>query len=199
MTSMTEWPGKGTYCGTRGGGGGSGVALALIIVLAPACKKDPCIDKSKPALDQCTARSEALQHEVNAIKRQLAQALANPGTIQVDPSVLMIDGKPIRALIREGTLSQDEVVKTLKHEKGSLQACYNRALKRDSALHHRKIRVTLAMKVVPSGTPRSIRITPNYNAQMTDCMLKAIRRWSFPSFTGSAVGVESPMTFTPKK
>ena len=161
-----------------------------------------CVDKSKPALDQANVKIEKMQTEINNIKRQLAQALANPGTITVDPSVLMIDGEPIKvpkAGTPEGTLSQKQVMTTLGQNKGSLQPCYNRALKRDSSLHHRKIKLKLSMKVRTNGIPMSISISPNYNAQMTDCMQKAIKRWKFPNFRGSPVGIESPVTFTPKR
>ena len=174
--------------------------LLLVAVTVVGCNEKKCVDKSKPELDKCTARSDELQTQINTLKRQLAQALANPGTIKVDPSVLMIDGKPIRvASGREGTISQAQVVGTLRRNKGSLQPCYNRALKRNSSLHHRKLQLTLSMKVNPNGSPSGIQISPRYDAQMDDCMTKAIRRWKFPPFKGSPVGIESPVTFTPKQ
>ena len=178
-----------------------GLVLSLVST-SVSCNQEPCVDKSKPKLDECNASAESLQKEINSLKRQLAQAIANPGTLKVDPSVLMIDGKSIavaKAGTAEGTLSQDQVVATLRKSKASLQPCYNRALKRDSSLHHRPIRLTLSMKVHPSGSARSISLSPNYESQMTECMKRAIARWQFPPFKGSPVGIESPVTFTPRR
>lgn len=183
------------------------IGAAAIWLLAPllcwsACgdRAKPCVDQSKPALEACNGRSEQLQSEINELKKQLAQALTNPGTVKVDPSVMVIDGKlggPAKVL--EGTISQDEVIRVLRQNKASLSPCYNRALKRDSALHHRKLVLTLAMKVKPAGVPDEIALGPNYDDGMIDCMKKAVRRWRFPTFKGTPVGVETPLTFQPKR
>jgi len=177
-----------------------GACLALGAALG-GCKDDSG-EKWQAQLATCRTELDQQERQVNDLKRKLATAIANPGTIKVDPSVLMIDGTPIkvpRAGTHEGSMSQQQVVATLRENKGSLQPCYNRALKRDSGLHHRKIKLNLTMKVRPSGAPADITIGPAYDLQMIDCMKKAIRRWKFPAFSGGAVEVESPMTFTPKK
>jgi hypothetical protein len=91
------------------------------------------------------------------------------------------------------------VIRVLRASKTSLRPCYDRALKRDSGLHHRKLVLSLALKVKPAGSPDDITLGPNYDDQMIDCMKKAVRRWRFPTFTGTPVGVETPLTFQPKK
>ncbi len=176
-------------------------ASVLLIALAPGCggKQAPCVDNSKPELDQCRLNSDKLQGEINALKRQLAQALASPGSIKVDPSVLMIDGKPIKVSVPEGNLSQEQVVATIRMNKPVLQQCYERAMKKNTALTHQKITLTLNFQVRPTGNAGEISISPNYDSMMIDCMKKAILRWRFPTFSGQPVGVESPITLTPRK
>lgn len=176
--------------------------MAAIVVLAlTGCggKQVPCVDKSKPELDQCRTATDKLQAEINTLKRQLAQALASPGSIKVDPSVLMIDGKPIKVSMPEGTLTQDQVVSTIRMNKPVLQQCYERAMKKNTALTHQKITLTLGFQVRPTGNASDITISPNYDSMMIDCMKKAIIRWRFPTFSGQPVGVESPITLTPRK
>lgn len=177
------------------------LAASLLPMIAVTACKDDSADRWKAQLATCRTDLDQQQRQVNDLKRKLASAIANPGTIKVDPSVLVIDGRPIKAPrpgTREGSLAQEQVVATLRENKGSLQPCYNRALKRDSGLHHRKIKLNLSMKVRPSGMPADITVGPAYDLQMIDCMKKAIRRWKFPAFSGGSVEVESPMTFTPK-
>jgi hypothetical protein len=179
-------------------------SAALVVISLAGCKcnepEQPCVDKSKPELDQCKLSGDKLQAEINSLKRLLAQALAAPGTIKVDPSVLMIGGKPIVVKApKEGSLSQDQVILTIRANKPALQSCYERAMKKNNALTQQKITLTLNLQIRPAGSASDINISPNYDSMMIDCMKKAIMRWRFPTFTGQPVGVESPITLTPRK
>lgn len=187
----------------RVGGGLIGPAVLCLVstLLVSGCQKaQDCVDKSKPALDECQKRSEALQRKLNDLKITLAQALQNPGTIKVDPELLQLEGpgKKRRIVLKEGTLKQGQVISVISVGKSGLQACYTRALKRNSALHHSKLTLTLDFKVKSSGDPVAISLRPNSDAKMIDCMKKAIKRWRFPRFQGQPVGVVSPVTLRPK-
>jgi hypothetical protein len=156
------------------------------------------VDKSKKPLEECQLNVDKLQAEIVTLKRKLAQALANPGTLKVED--LEIEGKvPKKVLPQEGTLTQDQVIATMRTHKPQLKACYERAMKKNVRLQQQKITLTIAFKVYSSGTPGEIRIRPNYDFKMNDCMKKSIRRWQFPAFTGQPVGVESPLTLSPQK
>lgn len=174
------------------------LAVAMLTLAACGGKKQECGDPSKGALDDCKGKQTQLQEEVNNLKRQLAQALANPGSIKVDPTVLMINGEVIMPKVQEGNLSQEQVVETIQLNKKVLKACYERALKKNGNLRRQSITLTLAFTVKPSGNADGISVRPNYDSLMIDCMQKAIQRWRFPNFTGQPVGVESPLTLTPK-
>jgi hypothetical protein len=179
-----------------------GAALGAVSLAGCTCnsQQQPCVDTSKPELEQCKLSGDKLQAEINSLKRLLAQALAAPGTIKVDPSVLMIGGKPIVVKApKEGSLSQDQVILTIRANKPALQVCYERAMKKNTALTQQKITLTLNLQIRPTGNASDISISPNYDSMMIDCMKKAIMRWRFPTFTGQPVGVESPITLTPRK
>jgi hypothetical protein len=175
------------------------VLSCLLTAGCNSCNPKPCVDQSKPELEQCKANQDKLQGEVNALKRTLAQALANPGTIRVDPSVLVIDGKPIKIPAREGSLTQEQVIQTMQQNRGVLQACYERAMKKNTSLTHQRVTLTVGFQVAPSGVAQGISISPNYDSLMMDCMKKAIMRWKFPPFSGQPVGVETPITLQPRK
>jgi len=178
------------------------VILLAAISLAGAVgctKQKECVDQSQKPLEECKINSDKLQAEIVTLKRQLAQALANPGTIQVDPEVLAIDGKkPIKVKPREGTLSQEQVISTMRANKAVLKRCYEKAMKKNSKLQQQQITLTIAFKVFPSGSAKEISIRPVYDFPMSDCMKTAIKRWRFPAFTGQPVGVESPLRLSPK-
>ena len=171
----------------------------LVVVGCPGPKAQECVDRSAKPLEECRVNGDKLQAEILTLKRQLAQALADPGSIKVDPSVLEIEGKLIKPTYKEGSLSQEEVISTMTKNKKVLKSCYERAMKKSVALQRDKITLTIGFKVQPSGSASNIRITPNHSTTMVDCMKKAIRRWKFPAFTGQPVGVESPLTLSPKR
>ena len=174
------------------------VAVALLTLLISCGGDKKCVDVSRPALDECKEHGDKLRKEVVDLKRQLAQSLANPGTIKVDPSVLMVNGRHVMPKLKEGTLSQDQVIATMRANKKVLKACYERAMKKNLSLRRQTITLTVGFKVQPSGIPAGISVRPNYDSMMLDCMRKAIKRWRFPTFSGQPVGVESPLTLTPK-
>ena len=180
---------------------GVGVLSLATLGMAACGQKTICVDKSKPALEQCQTKAEGLRKQLNDIKVKLAQALANPGTIKVDPEILTLigpEGKKRKIVLREGTLKQTEVIRVFRLGKVALQACYNHALKRNSSLRHSSLTLNVAFRVRASGSPASVSIRPNRDAKMTDCMKKAILRWEFARFSGQPVGVESPVTLRPK-
>ena len=174
--------------------------VCAVCLAAISCGGDKkCVDVSGAALEECRGEGDKLRKEVVDLKRHLAQSLANPGTITVDPSVLMINGRHVAPKLREGTLSQDEVITTMRQNKKVLKACYERAMKKNPSLRRQTITLTVGFSVRPTGIPSSISVRPNYDSMMVDCMRKAIKRWRFPPFTGQPVGVESPLTLTPKR
>jgi hypothetical protein len=177
------------------------LTLALIGMSLAGCKKRPnCVDKSKKPLEECRLNSDKLQAEIVTLKRQLAQALANPGSIKVDPEVLAVEGKiPKEIKPKEGTLTQEQVIATMRRNKTQLKACYERAMKKNVRLQQQKITLTIGFRVHANGTAQGIYIRPNYDYTMNDCMKKSIKRWRFPAFTGQPVGVESPLTLSPQK
>jgi len=185
-------------------GAAAAVAALALGACGSGCNGQPQagqqqVDRSLEALRKCESERDRLQEDLNALKVKLAQALANPGTIKVDPALLTIEGKSLMPAMQEGTLTQEQVFAVIGRSKGSLEACYTRALKRNSALHHGAITLSVSFSVRTNGRPTRIDIQPNRDGQMIDCMVKAIERWPFPEFDGQAVDVEAPVTLLPKK
>lgn len=176
----------------------AGIA-ALTIVGCSQGGSGTCAEKAE--LGQCREKGEKLRKEVNKLKRTLAQALANPGMVKVDSKLLVIEGeKPgsTGGTPREGTLSQSEVISTVTKNKGALQACYNRLIKRDSSFHHRTLKLRIGFSVQTLGSPTRVTVAPKYDAKLAACISAAIRRWKFPRFKGTAVDVVTPFTLKPK-
>lgn len=141
----------------------------------------------------------------DSLKRQLALALANPSKIQLtDPEIIELVAS-VRKERSGGAgpegidLNPKEASTIVMNGAPALQACYERALKRNAALQMRAgLGVVLGITVKPVGEVDTVDVSPSVDTEMTKCMKSTISRWKFPKFTGNAVTIEQKLTLTPK-
>lgn len=140
----------------------------------------------------------------DGLKRQLAMALANPSRIQLtDPEIIELVASARREKGGTADSSSDfntkEASAVVMRGATALQGCYERALKRNSALQMRTgLGVLLGITVKAVGDVETVEVAPSVDAEMTKCMKTTIGRWKFPKFTGQAVTIEQKLTLTPK-
>lgn len=185
----------------------------LVLCLGAACgakEKEDLLKRVNEANDQvlaCKKASSELKNEVGALKRQLAQAMSNPSRVVLtDPEVIELIASlkgPAPAkdepLLGKGALDPRAASKIVMGNAQALQICYERALKKNSALQFQAgLAVTLGITVKPQGTVDTIDVKPSVDQSMTSCMQTAIARWKFPPFAGSPVTIEQKLTLTPK-
>jgi hypothetical protein len=139
------------------------------------------------------------------LKRELAIALANPTKIQLnDPEIieLVASARKERGAgpeIGQGDLNPKEASAIVMRGAPALQGCYERALKKNSALQMRAgLGVTLGITVKPVGQVEGVEVSPSVDPEMTKCIKTTIGRWKFPTFTGHPVTIEQKLTLTPK-
>jgi predicted Zn finger-like uncharacterized protein len=78
-------------------------------------------------------------------------------------------------------VSDDEIVKAINRQRGTLSVCYNRALKHDNTL--KSVRLDVTVKFGYSGRPTSVVINDSKHRTsfLGQCLTDTIRRWTFPS------------------
>jgi hypothetical protein len=189
--------------------GGSLVVLALTLAATGCPKQDDGLtarlleaNAKNVACEKSLAETKA---ERDNLKKQLAVALANPTKITLnDPEIinLIADARKERGMapeIGQGDLNPKEASAIVMRGAPALQACYERALKKNAGLQMRAgLGVTLGITVKPVGQVDGVDISPSVDTEMTKCMKATITRWKFPSFTGHAVTIEQKLTLTPK-
>jgi hypothetical protein len=145
--------------------------------------------------------------EIGSLKKQLAEAMLNPAHVQLtDPEVIELVASrrgPAPANTGGGevqpTLDPKEASTIVMRGAPGMQACYERALKKNAGLQTRSgIGVTLGITVRPNGLVSSVDIAPDVDREMTACFRSTASRWKFPTFTGTAVTIEQKITLTPK-
>jgi hypothetical protein len=189
-----------------------GASLAALGVLAlPACvrRDEETLRKLSEANDKvvaCKREVNDLKNEVASLKRQLAQALANPSKITLtDPEIINLI-----ASIRSGgggkapggekpSLDPQEASKVVFQGAKAMQVCYERALKKNQALQYQAgVGLTLDITVKPAGKVDAVDVSPTVDRDMTTCIKTAAMHWKFPTFQGEPVVVSQKVTLTPK-
>jgi hypothetical protein len=143
------------------------------------------------------------------LKQKLAQAMTAPSRVQLtDPDILNliaeIKGKSGAAedadiVLGKGDLNPKEASKVVRQGAQALQKCYERALKKNTALQMQAgLSVMLELTVKPSGQVKSMNLSPQVDAEMLECVRTTVTRWKFPPFAGEPVVVAQKLTLTPK-
>lgn len=164
------------------------------------------LNESGDKLIQCRKDNNDLKNEVSSLKRQLAQAMANPSRLVLtDPEILNLvasikgsAGTP--AAPDKGGLDPAAASKIVSQGAQALRQCYERALKKNQSLQYQSgLGLTLAITVRPQGSVEEVGVSPSVDGDMTSCIKNAAMRWKFPTFGGDAVTIEQKLTLTPTK
>jgi hypothetical protein len=183
--------------------------LLLGLAVVSSCRRGPDEDTLRRLSDAndkvvaCKREVNDLRNEVSSLKRQLAQALANPGKITLtDPEIINLIAS-IRGSGGGGpekpTLDPGEASRVVFQGAKAMQVCYERALKKNQALQYQAgVGLTLDITVRSAGTVDAVDVSPSVDRDMTSCIKTAAMRWKFPTFQGEPVTVSQKVTLTPK-
>jgi hypothetical protein len=189
-------------------------AALVVLGLAAAfgaCKKGPdeeTLRRLSEATDNVIAlkrENNELKNQVALLKKQLAQAMANPNLVTLtDPEIINLiadirGSKPGDSGDVKPTLDTAEASKVVFQGAKAMQVCYERALKKNQALQYQAgVGLTLDITVRSAGTVDGVEVSPSVDKDMTACIKTAASRWKFPAFRGEPVVIRQKVTLTPK-
>ena len=190
------------------------VALTLLALgsFGSACTKedDGLTSRLMEANNKVIACQKDLtqaKDQISALKKQLAQALAEPSKVVLtDPDIIeLVASRKNRPASPSGegditpTLNPKEASRIVMQGASAMQQCYERALKKNASLQYKAgLGVTLGITVKPSGQVEMVDVNPSVDKDLTQCFKTTVLRWKFPTFTGTAVTIEQKLTLTPK-
>jgi hypothetical protein len=154
----------------------------------------------------CKNEQNELKTQIADLKRQLAEALANPKMQLTDPDILNLiaDLRKQRqggdeVVLGKGDLKPEDASRVVRQHAQAMQACYERALKKNSSLQYQAgLGLMVELTIKPTGMVKEVSIKPSVDADMTECFQNAAMRWKFPPFAGEPVVVAQKVTLTPK-
>jgi hypothetical protein len=186
------------------------VAFA-VVTAAAACNKEADEALTRQLLESndkvlaCQKELAETKSQVKSLKRQVAEALANPSHVQLkDPEIIEL----VASIRGTAPAPSGEVQPTLDTRKASevflqgahaMQMCYERALKKNVALQTQSgIGFKLGITVKSTGLVEDVNIQPSVDKGLSDCIRSTAMHWKFPTFQGEAVTVEQNFKLTPK-
>ena len=188
-----------------------GLALVVVAGIGACTKEDDGLaaklNETSNKVVACQSELSDAKNQIAALKRQLAQAIAEPSKVQLtDPDIIELVAtrkKAAAAPVGEGdvtpTLNPKEASRIVMQGASAMQQCYERALKKNASLQFKSgLGVTLGITVKPTGQVETVDVNPSVDKDMTQCFKTTVLRWKFPSFTGTAVTIEQKLTLTPK-
>jgi hypothetical protein len=185
-------------------------AVGLVGVLFGCNKADEALtqrlleanDKVLACQKELAQAQAQAKSQVAGLKRQVAEAVANPTRIQLtDPEIieLVASIRGPAAADTGGGLDPQKASAIVLRGAPAMQACYERALKNSASLQRKSgVGLKLGITVRPNGAVEGVDVAPNVDDGMTGCIRAAASRWKFPAFSGRAVTIEQQVKLTPK-
>jgi hypothetical protein len=157
----------------------------------------------------CKKDLNDLKSQNAELKQKLALAMTAPARVELtDPDILNLiaeikskkgaseDGDIV---LGKGDLNPKEASRVVKQGAQALQKCYERALKKNTALQMQAaLSVMLEITVKPTGQVKTMNLSPHVDNDMNECVRTTVERWKFPPFSGEPVVVAQKLTLTPK-
>lgn len=188
----------------------AGLTLVAVGLLAAKCSKTDegmtqRLMDSNDKVVACQKELATAKSQAAGLKRLVADAVANPSTFALtDPDIIELvasrrgnnGGKPGEI---QPTLDPKMASQIVMQGATAMQACYERALKKNVALQMQSgLALTLGITVKPTGDVQAVEVAPSVDKGLSDCFRTTVAHWKFPTFSGTAVTIEQKFKLTPK-
>jgi hypothetical protein len=186
-------------------------AIAALLVAVTACKgatvvKDnPEIASKLTACDVKSAEKDKVivDYEAQLAKLKLASGGSTDFTIVLEGDALTIKSRPASGGSTPPVddkvaieLSQ-KFIDMVRKSRGSIQKCYEGALKKNSSLQARTISMTVTAKYGSAGDVSKASFRPDTLGTAFDsCMQGVAKNWKLPA-TAAAMSFQSTVTLSP--
>jgi hypothetical protein len=186
---------------------------AAVALGAGACKgKTEVVDSpdTLAALDECRSKVKD-QDELRALLEKEIADLKLGSTTDGEQVVVSIEGDvlTVTAGKSKGPYQGDpkgdakdealyaEFVKAVKKSRGSIKKCYTNALKKNSQLQARTVKLDIQVNFKTSGSMSSATFNPRISETFDQCMTNVASGWKLPA-APRKVAFQYQMSLTPE-
>src|SRR5262245_12864147 len=168
----------------------SGVIAGLLVLALPACKgktmyRDDPVTLQK--LTDCEKNVKEKAAYIAGLEKRLAEGDGSTVVVHIEGEAMKISGEgPHERTAGESGGPEDArlyeaFVASLRRSRGSIQKCYQNALKNNAALQARSVTLSIEVSYRSSGQVTDARFSPRIDETFDRCMDAVARRWTLPT------------------
>jgi (2Fe-2S) ferredoxin len=178
-----------------------GLGLALLVTAA-GCKGKTIYKDTPETLEKLTAlegQMKAKDDLITSLRKENADLTlgAGGGTAGELEWVFTIEGDALTIKARPGgggsgvpddsvaTGSADQFLDIVEKSRGSIQKCYENALKKSTGLASRTVNLKLVASFGSTGAFRNVSFSPDLPEAFDSCLRTVASRWKMPAAKGS--------------
>lgn len=180
--------------------------LALPLGLV-ACKGDTVVKidpQTKTDLDNCTAEQKKLKDQIAQLQEENAKLMTNKATaeivVTIENEILKVKpGQPgqVRPIDDKQTVAaSQEFIDLVRKSRGSIQKCYEQALKKTTGLQSKTITLTISANFTPKGEYQAARFAPSLGDTFDNCMSAIAKKWTLKE-RSPVMSFSAPVSLTP--
>jgi hypothetical protein len=182
-----------------------GVTFGLIALALGACKgktkykEDP---ETAQKLTDCEKNLKEKEAYIATLEKRLADGDGAAVVVNIEGEAMKISGKGPHERTVEGGGPEDlklyeAFVAALRKSRGSIQKCYQNALKNNATLQARSVTLIIEVSYRSSGQVTDARFSPRIDQTFDRCMDAVAKRWTLPAMP-RAVAFNYKQTLTPE-
>jgi hypothetical protein len=187
------------------------LCLTAVLVAAFALALGACKGKTKykddpettQKLTDCEKNLKEKEAYIATLEKRLADGAGALVTVSIEGEAMKISGKgPHESTDGEKGNAADAklyeaFVASLRKSRGSIQKCYQNALKNNATLQARSVTLNIEVQYKTSGSVTEARFSPRIDPGFDRCMNSVARRWTLPAMP-RAVAFNYKQTLTPE-
>jgi hypothetical protein len=183
-----------------------GLAAMAVALALGACKgktqykDDP---ETTQKLTDCEKNLKEKETYIATLEKRLADGAGTIVMVNIEGEAMKISGKgPHESTDGDAGSAEDAVlyeafVASLRRSRGSIQKCYQNALKNNATLQARSVTLNIEVQYKTSGSVTDARFSPRIDQSFDRCMDSVARRWTLPAMP-RAVAFNYKQTLTPE-
>ena len=182
------------------------VAVTLVLTGLGACKGKTKYKDSQETLTNlkdCQDGLKEKQEYIASLEKRLQEMEGEMVTVDISGEAMKVVGKGPNERTKPAGGNADDLklyeafVAALQRSHGSIQKCYQLALKNNATLQSRSVTLNIQVQYKTSGQVSNSSFSPRIDQSFDSCMSAVAKRWTLPAMP-RAVAFNYKQTLTPE-
>jgi hypothetical protein len=182
------------------------VVVAVMLLALAACKGKTSYKDSEETiqtLKDCQEDQKTKKEYIASLEKRIQELEGEAVVVNIEGEAMKIAGKWPNERVKPTGGNADDLklyeafVAALQRSRGSIQKCYQNALKNNATLQARSVTLSIEVAYKTSGAVSGAQFSPRIDESFDRCMDAVAHRWTLPAMP-RAVSFNYKQTLTPQ-